>query len=382
MERLSIRLCKHRSVQPYSCKEIVPKAEGCVVAEFSTCFEYLAIGCNTGQVLIYSFLTQSVLLKFAPPKLWGKVLALKWLLHGLYVLTDANFLFKISRSWEQVPGPQLDFKVCGFTAQDELFLIYGRSGIVVYNSQLNTIVSVKQSESAPEWFGCFHEGRIITFGSSINTFYILSYTGSLLHSQEVSVLFQSAVRSFMNYSNFFLVNSRDRLLRLFKLSAGAFELVKEVGDYVERKRWSSCCFFKAPDIENVFVLATLQETGSHTLKMFDSVYSDQRVNFARNMHSPLGAATFLTCSNRTYMHPVICVITQAGGALLWASGTAKKAGKWSTSLGIPNFEELQDGNVLYEEAETQYDKQTNQSLSLTLRPSAQPTAFKLHFTEF
>ena len=48
----------------YVCMELIAKAEACVVAEFSPCSEYLAVGCSTGKILIYSFLTHSVIIRY------------------------------------------------------------------------------------------------------------------------------------------------------------------------------------------------------------------------------------------------------------------------------------------------------------------------------
>lgn len=50
--------------------------------------------------------------------------------------------------------------------------------------------------------------------------------------------------------------------------------------------------------------------------MFDTIDSETRVSLARNMQSPLGAASFLTYSTNTHIHPIICVVTQPGAVLL------------------------------------------------------------------
>lgn len=78
MERLNIRLTKTEHVKPYECHEILPKGEGCVTAEFSPCGEYLIVGCNNySQVLLYSFLSHGIVLRFRPAKPVGKVLNVK-----------------------------------------------------------------------------------------------------------------------------------------------------------------------------------------------------------------------------------------------------------------------------------------------------------------
>ena len=61
MERLNIILTKADRLQPYSCIEIIPKLEGCSASDFSSCGEFLSVGTHSGQILIYSFLTHSII---------------------------------------------------------------------------------------------------------------------------------------------------------------------------------------------------------------------------------------------------------------------------------------------------------------------------------
>ncbi|CAG9324809.1 unnamed protein product [Blepharisma stoltei] len=382
MERLNIRLTKGEHVKPYECHEIIGKVESCVVAEFSPCGEFLAVGCNNNaEVLIFSFMTHSIILRVKPEKAWGKVLSLKWGYDFIYVLTDANLLFRFQLQCIEETPVQFSFKVGGMDVVDSKVLVYGKSDIVVYSWNDGTQLSLKQDEIASEWFGCFNQEKIIIFGSPNNVFYVLTLDGHLIYTQEVASIFQSAVRDFRsNRCNMILINSKDRALRVFEVKYPyKFELVKEIGDYIERKRWSACCFFKIQNMDTCFVLGTLQETGSHTIKMFDTVDSDTRVSMAKNMHSPLGAAAYLCTSINTHVHPLICVVTQPGAVLLWSSGTFIKTEKWSTSLGIPNFVELQHGNEYYEEPEDQFDKYRSSQAQLNLASQLNIQPFRLDF---
>jgi hypothetical protein len=119
-------------------------------------------------------------------------------------------------------------------------------------------------------------------------------------------------------------------------------------------------------METWFVLACPQETGSHSLQMFDTVEIESNVSLAKNMHSPLGAAAHICGSRNTHVYPVVSVITQAGACIIWCSGNFLKSQKWSTSLGIPNFVELQRGNTEYDEPEDQFDKDMSLAIELNL----------------
>ena len=80
------------------------------------------------------------------------------------------------------------------------------------------------------------------------------------------------------------------------------------------------------------------------------------------MKSPLGGAAYISASKTTHVYPIVCVVTTAGSVLIWSSGNFLKSCKWSTSLGIPNFVELQRGNIEFEEPEDQFDKvQSNET---------------------
>jgi len=382
MERLNIRLLKQESVKAYVCTEIIGKAEGCVAGCFSPSGEYLAVGKSCGEVIIYCFLTHSIIQRRLLCKAKAKVLSIIWK-EKIYVLTDANFLYTMSLEEDLDEPLQFDFKTSGMQIQGRKVLVFGKSDVVLADLDSRSIVSLKQDRTTTEWFGCFYkDSYLVTFGTPNNKFYLTDTQGNLIHSQEVSYVFQSAVRNFShNSENLFLLNSRDRLLRLFEVKEEPWEFVlkKEIGDYIEKKRWSACCFFKTQPDSPYFVLACLQETGSHTLKMFDTVEHQSRVSLAKNMHSPLGSASFLCYSLNTHIHPLICVVTQAGSVLLWSSGTFLKVEKWSTSLGIPNFVELEEGNVEYAEKEDEFDEVDNSSTTLDLNPTPTPAPFRLKF---
>ena len=95
MERLNIRLLKQESVKAYVCTEIIGKAEGCVAGCFSPSGEYLALGKSCGEVIIYCFLTHSIIQRRLLCKAKAKVLSITWK-EKIYVLTDANFLYTMS----------------------------------------------------------------------------------------------------------------------------------------------------------------------------------------------------------------------------------------------------------------------------------------------
>ena len=373
-------------IKPYYCIEILGKYTESLTAKFSPCGEYLAIGCGNGQILIYSFLAHNTILKYSPPKSTGKVLDLSWQGNMIYSITDANLLFR----WDihenkLIEEPvKFDFKTSGLNihpGNSELILVYGKADVVLLNIATGQKISLKQDEDAVEWFGFFcKEERVILFATAINCFYVLDMQGQVINTQNESENFQSAVKSLhFDGDCLFMLNCRDRCLRLFRFQreTQSFSQVKEISDYVERKRWSACCFFKAPNIDTQFILGCLQEAGSHNIKMFDTVENETRISLSRNMHSPLGAANYLCYSNNTHLYPIISVVTQAGAVLLWASGTFIKTEKWSTSLAIPNFEQLEDGSIEYEEAEDEFDKILNERQSLDMTQPEPVLPFKI-----
>lgn len=377
-------LLRGQQLKAYACSEILGKSYNALTASFSPCGLYLAIGSGTGSVYIYSFLTHSVVFSVSPNA--GKVLALKWVNDRVCAVTDANSFFCWNFRDSQVElGPiHFDFKLKGFDVhptQPTLILTYGKSDIVLADVLQSSRLSLSKDVVNVEWFGVFlPDGLIVSLATPPNIFYIMNCAGEVVYSQALSQLFTSAIKDFQfDGSSLFLVNSRDRALRLFDLKQGAYEFrfLKEVTDAVERKRWYACSFFKAPLMESPFVMACLQETGSHTIKLFDTVEKETRVSLARNMQSPLGAASELTFSNQTHIHPVICVVTQACSVLVWTSKTFLKNEPWSTSLGIPNFIPLEDGNVEYEEAEDEFDRPEDTRVFLNLKAPPRVVPFKL-----
>ena len=380
MERLNITLGKNERVQPYSCTEIIPKSESCCVSDFSSCGEYLAVGCHSGQILIYSFLTHSIIWRHKPSKI-GKILRLKWISQKIYVLTDANTFYTLN-----IQGPEEDhinffFKVTGMDIKGDYILIYGRCDTVLHNRSSSSTVSVKQDQGASEWFSCFCSEGMVLFASPTNAFYLVSLSGELLYKQDVNCFFQAAVRELVsNGSSLFLLSSRDRALRVFELKR-PYEFVrsKEIFECIEKKRWAASCFFTVPNMEAWFVLACPHETGSHSLQMFDTVEFETNVSLAKNMHSPLGAAAYICCSRNTHVYPVVAVNTGAGAVLIWCSGNLLMSHKWSTSLGIPNFVELRRGNIEYDEPEDQFDKVANFDLRLEVEDSEDRLCFRLEY---
>ncbi|OMJ88511.1 hypothetical protein SteCoe_9549 [Stentor coeruleus] len=365
MERMNINLAKAERLQPYSCVEIISKGEGCCVSEFSPCGEYLVIGCNNGNILIYSFLSHSIVWRYKPSKP-GRVLKAKWVHKEIFILTDANNFYILQIQGSEDSHTTFHFKATGMDIKNDYILVYGRCDIVLHNIKTNESVSLKQDQIAVEWFGCFNSDFIVLFASMNYIFYVLNYQCEVLYKQDVSEFFQAEVRELAcNGNNLFLLSARDRALRVFELKK-PYEFVrnKEIFDCIEKRRWVASCFFTVPNMETWFVLACPQETGSHSLQMFDTVEIESNVSLAKNMHSPLGAAAHICGSRNTHVYPIVSVITQAGACIIWCSGNFLKSQKWSTSLGIPNFVELQRGNTEYDEPEDQFDKDMSLAIEL------------------
>mmetsp|Transcript_33249 Transcript_33249/g.58344 ORF Transcript_33249/g.58344 Transcript_33249/m.58344 type:complete len:386 (+) Transcript_33249:5964-7121(+) len=371
-------LLRGQQLKAYTCSEILGKSYSALTAAFSNCGMYLAVGSGTGYVHIYSFLTHSVIFSVSPNA--GKVIALKWVNERVCAVTDANsfFCWNMMDSTIELGPIHFDFKLKGLDVHPDrasVILTYGKSDIVLTDIVQGTRLSLARDAENAEWFGVFlPDGLIVTLATPPNVFYVVNCAGDVLYTQTLNQIFTSAIKDFkFDGDALFLANSRDRALRLFDIKRDPFEFrfIKEVSDAVERKRWYACSFFKAPLIESSFVIACLQETGSHMIKLFDTVEKETRVSLARSMHSPLGAASELTFSNHTHIHPVICVVTQACSVLLWTSKTFMKKEPWSTSLGIPNFIPLEEGNVEYEEAEDEFDKPPDTRVRLNLRMPSQ-----------
>lgn len=358
MERLNITLGKTERLQPYSCMEIVPKSEGCTFSEFSPNGEYLFIGCQNGSILVYSFYTHSIIWRHKPSKP-GKVLKLRYIDSLMHILTDANHFYSLEIQGEEQNHSSFHFKVASMDLKPPHTIIFGRCDVVLHDISTATHYSIKQDSIATEWFACFSQTLIVLFASPNNVFYITEYSGQVLHKQDVSHIFQAAVREVTcNTQNLFLVSARDRALRVFELKR-PFEFIqtKEIFECIEKKRWAASCFITVPNMESWFVLGCPYENGSHSLQMFDTIEIESNVSLAKNMHSPLGAASQLTTSRNTHIYPVVSVVTQAGSVVIWSSGNFFKTYKWSTSLGIPNFVQLQNGNIEYDEPEDQFDKE-------------------------
>jgi hypothetical protein len=133
-------------------------------------------------------------------------------------------------------------------------------------------------------------------------------------------------------------------------------------------------------MESWFVLGCPYENGSHSLQMFDTFDLESNVSLAKNMHSPLGAAAQLCTSRTTHIYPVVSVVTQAGAVVIWSAGNFFKNYKWSTSLGIPNFVQLENGNIEYDEPEDQFDQEFSRGTELDFKePLNDEFIFRLGF---
>ena len=368
MERLNITLAKTERLQPYSCMEIVPKSEGCTFSEFSPNGEYLLIGCQNGSILVYSFYTHNIVWRHRPLKP-GKVLKLRYTESLVHVLTDANQFYSLQIQGDELNHAAIHFKVTSMDVKPPHAVIFGRCDVVLHHIPTADNYSIKQDALATEWFGCFSQTQIVLFASPNNIFYIVDYSGQLLHKQDVGHIFQAAVREVTcNTQTLFLVSARDRALRVFELKK-PFEFIqtKEIFECIEKKRWAASCFFTIPNMESWFVLGCPYENGSHSLQMFDTFEIESNVSLAKNMHSPLGAASQLCTSRNTHVYPVVSLVTQAGSVVIWSSGNLFRTYKWSTSLGIPNFVQLQNGNIEYDEPEDQFDKDESGAKELEFR---------------
>lgn len=385
--KVNVLLAGRQLIKPFTNVEILPRSVAAVTAEFSPDGLMLAVGCGTGEIVLYSFVAHAAVTKYKPTNT-GKVISVKWVADCIYALCDSNMFFR----WNYYdncltePPKLFDFKTGSLDihpTDSTQVLVAGKIDVVVYSLQTGQSLSLKQSETATEWFGCYlSDGNIVILGTSDNIFYLLSGSGEVLMSANMSSGFQSPAKLLRyNGTNMFLTNSRDRTLRVFELRRDPleFRLVKEISDYIERKRWSACAFFKVPNLDSHFVLGCLQETGCHNLKLYDTVELDSRISLSKHMQSPLGAATWLCSSVVTHIHPVICVVTQPGSIILWCSQTFVKSKKWSTSLGIPNFIQLEDGNVEYEEAEDEFDESESFAAPLDLTCASQPRPFRIIF---
>lgn len=113
-----------------------------------------------------------------------------------------------------------------------------------------------------------------------------------------------------NGENLLLLNCSDRVMQVYEIENITITYVKEIREYVERQPWSAHGWMKLPQLEEDYIVACLAETGAHEINIFDTARSDNSVNLAQNMHSPLGGALGLVVSIRTHCHPIICVVTE------------------------------------------------------------------------
>ena len=306
----------------------------------------------------------------------GKITQIKCSKELVYAISETG-MFIAWNYIDCVQGPiEFNIKFPGFDIREGEILVFGKSNILLYNYE--TSKPIARSE-AHEWFGAFlPDSRILALSAKENILYLLSSSGDDLITQFPLTSFQSSIKQ-MKYSGHsqILLNCSDRTLRIFEIQGDDFVSVKDISDYIERKRWTTCCFFQVPNLETEFIIGCLQESGSHTIRMYDTTKMGYRVSLAKNMSSPLGAAVGLCSSLNTHIHPVICVVAQSGALLLWSSGTFERMEKWSTALSLSNFTQLEEDNVEYEELEDEFDKFTSTATALDLEDPEPVISFKL-----
>ncbi|XP_039284976.1 retinoblastoma-binding protein 5 homolog isoform X2 [Nilaparvata lugens] len=223
----------------------------CAFNSYGTLF---AVGCRSGNILIWDYLTRS-LAKIIRVSL-SAVIALSWSQNGKYLVCASSscsiFVFDVLHATceKTYSLPSLPIKVQFHPKLDNVFLAcpVRHSAVVVdLKRGSRTIPSFDANDRVIGSFDA--DGSHLYIGKSTGKLYVYSYADfTLKASFKVT---QQALKSisFSKCGRYYIVNSADRILRVYSSEEvlicgvnGEPEPLQKLQDNVCRAGWIGCCF--------------------------------------------------------------------------------------------------------------------------------------------
>uniref|UniRef100_A0A2P2I8C0 Retinoblastoma-binding protein n=1 Tax=Hirondellea gigas TaxID=1518452 RepID=A0A2P2I8C0_9CRUS len=323
----------------------------------------LAVGCNDGRIVIWDFLTRGIA-KIISAHV-HPVCSVSWSRKGhklLSVSTDNNVCV-----WDVLTGdcdvkyrfPSPIMKVQFHPRNGKLFLVCPmRHQVVLVNSDGTHKLLPLDDPSDVTLVAAFdRRGSYIYCGNSRGKILVLTCP-----DLEIKASFRigpatstAAVKSieFARRTEYFLVNSGDRVIRVYDASEvlaagidGEPEPSQRLQDLVNKTLWKKCCF--SGDAEYICAGSARQ----HSLYIWERSVG----NLVKILHGTKGEMLL-----DVVWHPIrpLLASISSGVVSVWAQNQVEN---WSAFA--PDFKEL-DENVEYEEKESEFD-QTDEDRSVEM----------------
>eukprot|EP01104_Vermistella_antarctica_P018150 TRINITY_DN662_c1_g6_i1.p1 TRINITY_DN662_c1_g6~~TRINITY_DN662_c1_g6_i1.p1 ORF type:complete len:406 (-),score=88.71 TRINITY_DN662_c1_g6_i1:619-1836(-) len=317
----------------------------------------LAVGCNDGEVIIWDFDTRGI------AKQWkahiGTVTSVSWSRNGRKLLTSSadwalrlwdvlNVTEDITVRFESMvlssqihPKNKLMALACMYTAETP-FLVDLTTGtktpIVVDPTPSPNKVSSKTPSSKSVLTATWNKaGDKIFVGSSKGVISIVDLaTLEVVHT--IKIPGGSVVKSiqFSRDGKHFLVNSNDKVLRVYNASDYTFD--RDFQDVVERWQWKEGCFSANGD----YVIGGSAQNAEHKIYVWNRAFG----HLERVLEGPKEGIMDL-CWHP--MRAIIASCSTSGNVYIWATNYTEN---WSAFA--PDFRELEE-NIEYVEREDEFD---------------------------
>lgn len=315
----------------------------------------LAVGCNDGRIVIWDFLTRGIAKVISAHV--HPVCSLSWSRAGyklLSVSTDNNVCI-----WDVLSGecdikyrfPSPVMKVQFHPRIDKMFLVcpMRHPAVLVHVDASHEIIPMDDEGDVSIVASFDRRGEYIYTGNSRGKLLILTCP-----DLKVKTSFRigpgtssaAAIKSieFSRRTEFFLVNSADRVIRVYDvrkvLKSGKDEdpePTQKLQDLVNKTMWKKCCF--SGDGEYICAGSARQ----HSLYIWERSVG----NLVKILHGTKGEMLL-----DVVWHPVrpIMASISSGVVSIWSQNQVEN---WSAFA--PDFKEL-DENVEYEERESEFDQ--------------------------
>eukprot|EP01097_Dermamoeba_algensis_P002717 TRINITY_DN2070_c0_g5_i1.p1 TRINITY_DN2070_c0_g5~~TRINITY_DN2070_c0_g5_i1.p1 ORF type:complete len:427 (-),score=64.60 TRINITY_DN2070_c0_g5_i1:13-1242(-) len=318
----------------------------------------LAVGCNDGRCILWDFDTRGiakVLTRHIHP-----VTAISWSKNGRKILTastDWNIVLwdVISSSVEtcltfdsMVLSAQMHPKLnsiciaCSFMTEAPYLIDFEKGQKKLLPStkiERETTTSSRGKQIAHNVVASFNKaGDKIIFGNTLGMIYVVDFPSlQILDTIKVSST-NGSIRSisFSRDGKKFLVNSNDRIIRLF--DSNTLQLCREYHDVVNKVQWRKCCFSS----DNEYVVGASSQSAEHKIYLWNREYG----GLIKILEGPKEGIMDLM------WHPIRSVLitcSSAGCIYIWATNYTEN---WSAFA--PYFKELEE-NEEYVEREDEFD---------------------------
>ncbi|XP_076036210.1 retinoblastoma binding protein 5 [Oratosquilla oratoria] len=326
-----------------------------VTCAFNRRGSLLAVGCNDGRIVIWDFLTRGIAKVISAHV--HPVCSLSWSRDGyklVSVSTDNNVCI-----WDVLTGecdikyrfPSPVMKIQFHPRTDKMFLVcpMRHPAVLVKVESTHEIVPMEDEGDVNIVASFDRKGDSIYSGNSKGRILILTcpdlkVKASFKIGQGTSSA--AAIKSieFARRTDFFLVNSADRIIRVYSQKDvmkcgkdGEPEPTQKLQDLVNKTMWKKCCF--SGDGEYICAGSARQ----HSLYIWERSIG----NLVKILHGTKGEMLL-----DVVWHPVrpILASISSGVVSIWAQNQVEN---WSAFA--PDFKEL-DENVEYEERESEFDQ--------------------------